>query len=768
METEEQIKNKKLMALKHEVTDLHPVLETLFERLPNISSVENTHGSREHGADFLLERRDETLGETEHIGVIVKSGNITPGDTGEVSRQIKECQIPKNVSSGTQKAHLRIFWVVTNGKITGNSKDLIASEFQNLNITFIPQHKLRNLINSHYELFWRNIPQEISLQLEKISREVQDYDSQVSILPQGSETFYVPQALTKQRTTSIQRKESKNWTRSPEKTDFVQTCKRKKLILVEGGYGSGKSKLLRQTVIDLSSPTKFEQIGIIPHYSGFWNFANDSNCDPEQFLSARDCVPDLFSENFHQVIFLDSFDESKADSDEQIAILEKLQTNIEKLENVSVVVATRPLPATVKGTILNKSSELLELRPLSFSQVISFIERLCKEAVQNQKLISDLKSSQLYQDLPKSPISAILLGKLLSENFQDIPSNLTELYSKYLDYAMGRWDQKKGLQTEKEYKTLSNILIKLSEYFFENKLPAISAEECENFFIQHVTSRNSDLDGKELFKLCLERSEVLVQNPFDSTISFKHRTYCEFLYSLGMRNNGNVKISDKALDPYLTNVAYFLFGLKSDCPEMVAELLTFDARDLSERWCLVMNYSRYLLAASETEYQFIVPVLKKVILDFVSLYKDSRDGKTEFPKGRLTKMQFLSLVTPLFQTHYGYRFFQDGLEDIALELEKTFSEPEDRCIAAFFISFARLGFDDPKLVDELVKSDTGYLPPEMQIITAYEADRLGCRSAPVKKHLKHISRKLFAISSGDKNFTKKKTPAQLISEQVIK
>lgn len=181
-----------------------------------------------------------------------------------------------------------------------------------------------------------------------------------------------------------------------------------------------------------------------------------------------------------------------------------------------------------------------------------------------------------------------------------------------------------------------------------------------------------------------------------------------------------------------------------------------------------MNFPKYLLAASETKYQHIVPVLRRAVTDFVELYVDSRDGRTEFPKGRMTKMQFLSLVTPLFQTFYGYNFFQNALEEIALELDTLFEDPEKRCCAAFFIGFARLGFDDPKLVDELVAGDTAHLPPEMQLVISYEAKDKGCRSAPVKKFLKNVTRRLMTPNDDKKYLGRKDTPALILHRNVIK
>ena len=71
-------KNKieRLEKMKDEVNDLHTLLSDLLEKLPHITHVEYTHGPNEKGADFVLEKTDETLKDVIYIGVIAKLGKI--------------------------------------------------------------------------------------------------------------------------------------------------------------------------------------------------------------------------------------------------------------------------------------------------------------------------------------------------------------------------------------------------------------------------------------------------------------------------------------------------------------------------------------------------------------------------------------------------------------------------------------------------------------------------------------------------------------------
>ena len=69
-------KQKAISAISNEVKELHPLLDQLFSRLPNITGVEYTHGPHEMGADFILTKHDSTLNRNNYIGVIAKIGKI--------------------------------------------------------------------------------------------------------------------------------------------------------------------------------------------------------------------------------------------------------------------------------------------------------------------------------------------------------------------------------------------------------------------------------------------------------------------------------------------------------------------------------------------------------------------------------------------------------------------------------------------------------------------------------------------------------------------
>ena len=69
---DEKYKKEKISNINDEVKEFHPLLNSLFKKMIEISNVEYTHGQQEMGADFILTRCDALLDNIEYIAIVVK------------------------------------------------------------------------------------------------------------------------------------------------------------------------------------------------------------------------------------------------------------------------------------------------------------------------------------------------------------------------------------------------------------------------------------------------------------------------------------------------------------------------------------------------------------------------------------------------------------------------------------------------------------------------------------------------------------------------
>src|SRR5262249_46780793 len=150
-----------------------------------------------------------------------------------------------------------------------------------------------------------------------------------------------------------------------------------------------------------------------------------------------------------------------------------------------------------------------ELRPLPMERTLEFLKALCAALKLKDRVMEDLRKSPLFRDLPGSPIAAILLAKLLNENANEVPSNMTELYSKYLELILGRWDMDKGLQSQKEYQALESLMMSLAVHLIDHQRTFVSLEETREMLRVYLADRNLGLDTGQLLDKLIDRCEII-------------------------------------------------------------------------------------------------------------------------------------------------------------------------------------------------------------------------------------------------------------------
>ncbi|MBT7469227.1 MAG: hypothetical protein HN692_02330, partial [Candidatus Cloacimonetes bacterium] len=264
-----QEKKSKINSLSKEVKEFHPVLEQLFKNMDKIQNVDYTHGSNELGADFVLTSLDDILCETEYIGVIVKTGNINQSRINGIDKQIRECNIDRFAINGKKQISLNVIWVITNEGFTSNAEKIINNKFKTKNIKFIRDSSIIKLIDKHIQDYWMDIDIEVSDLINKVNLQIQDIDRSLSLVTIENNSFYIEQEILKQYENEYNTENTKR-----KKLIINKEIEDNNFLLIEGGMGAGKSKLLRKVCLDYSSIdnyVKFERIPVFVSYVDFYD-----------------------------------------------------------------------------------------------------------------------------------------------------------------------------------------------------------------------------------------------------------------------------------------------------------------------------------------------------------------------------------------------------------------------------------------------------------------------------------------------------------------
>lgn len=729
-----EIKRRKITSIKEEVKGFHPLLKTLFQAMPEFEHVDYTHGANENGADFVLTRFDKLLGETFYIGVIAKTGKIQI-DFTDVERQVDECSLARYALNGKKDICITEVWVINNDTISANAEKKINLKFKDKKIVFLDYQKVIRWIDEFLPNYWFEFGVKTGEYLSNLNNRMLELDRQYNLLKCSDEPFYIQQDIYEVEPEYSQENRSKS-----KRVDIFIEPFKKKVTIIEGSMGAGKSKLMRRLAKHFSTGEVFAEIKIIPVFCSYEELIDKHDSNVQKLIEDKvnqEAIEE-FNDSNKYLLLIDAVDENKASDGDQIEKLGEAVALLNESQNIYSILTTRPLRGYDKNKEILNNAKLLEIRPLSISRIVEFLRKICDKINISNRIIEDLKKSALFKELPKSPIAAILLADLLNEKSKELPANITELYCKYTELALGRWDIEKGLQSQKEYEAADSIVMLLADYFIENGLSEIAIGEAKSFFTRYLKSRNLGMETDQLFEKVSNRSGLLLINQFSSTVTFKHKSFAEFMYAKLRDKKNDLKIDTRIYDIYWDNIFFFFIGLKKDCPELLREIISVEPKNNPQRFHRIINLSNYLLAGFSSPYEVVDENLHKIMLEAAEFYLQIIKKHIETPFVSLPEIHILCLFQYIIRESYGYSFFKDAIDAINIKIVDSSHSDDIKLYALFFtgVTAMELSYEDP--FDFLLAEYGDKLPIQLKLGISHESEKLQHLSTYVKRNLKKL------------------------------
>ncbi|MCK7335562.1 transcriptional regulator [Enterobacter kobei] len=685
---------KRIESLQGEVTEFHPILEQLFKRLPGVRQVECHQGPNEFGADFVIVKYDETLDEETYIGVVCKIGKITQTNS-EVERQIEECKIhPRFISSGKKKIILNEIWVVNNSTVSSNAEERIFRKFSGTNIKFLSGTKVTELIERHYPEFWTYNSINYGQYFSEVEMQfLSGIDN--SIMGAIDENNFIAQKVVKQ--TQKQKKITHE--------SLFDVIHKEKYVFLEGHVGSGKSTIVRQLVSELKkeiscNETDENVLPIVFHYAELSNISEDLK-DVALKKIEKFNFPD---ENVY-IIIIDGVDEVKDDSDARIKNYSRFVQNISSDKRFKLLITSRVSDSLQEYKSVDRMFTRYAIVPLSIGQIVNFVDCMCANELISQKLKAGIEKTPLFKFIPRTPISAILLARILKDEIKELPSTMTELYAKYTEIVLGRWDTSKGLLSQTEYEIIHNVFMDVSEFMMINSLSCISEREVEDIFLSYIEKRNITVDLDKVLNRILRRSELASVNPRNGTFSFAHRSFMEYFYAQKILKNSNAQLDQEIYNIYWNNTYFFYLGLLRDSENSIDLINSIVPSGDYYRFSRLFMNGRFYLAAYLTPYDKIKKGVHDTFVEAGVFYHDIVKKKTDSELRNFPPIALLSVFTTCLQNNYAYEYFEKALKDTARELDKVINPSDEQQFSRFFVSAMLNEIGDKSAFDKLVEKN---------------------------------------------------------------
>ena len=731
---------KRLKAISSETDELHPLLQELFSRIDEIKRCEYTHGNTEMGADFVLVRNDTLLKRDEYIGVVVKIHKIHQNLT-TVNRQIEECvRIRRYIEGGKKEITLSAVWLVATDTITQGARTKINDQHRGSKIHFISGDDLAQMIADYLPDYLSQIPISITGYLHAIRNDVRDTDADLDILAIDGQPVYLPQEVDRLKIDPYSK--TTTLARHRRNVDLLAELENPRPILVEAGMGGGKSKLLRHLVHSLAHSESFAAQPHLPVLVTYREFVDDHDASLDAVVQAKvskDVCGDL-PDDSKIVVFVDAVDEKSQTQDELFSSLKGVIADTKKDARYRLILTSRPIANLEFDREFAHLLNRYEIRRLSVGQIANYLTRICNQLNLTRRIVDDIRRSPLFSDIPKSPLAAVLLAKVLRDDPKDLPATLPELYSKYLELALGRWDISKGLQSQQDYDVLHAILLDLAKYVLDNQLTYVALHELRERVERYLGERNLTVTTNTVLANALERSDVVVLSRDGHTVRFKHRSFAEFLEARRRQTAGIMVPSLEAFEMYWANVYFFACGQAKDAPELIEGLAKLAPVEEQHRWLKPMNMANYVMAAYATPYNIIEDAVYDAVLEASSLFRDIVTGRLPTRFARLSQMHLLCLIQLIIRDHYGFEFLRPALEGAGLRgLEAADSELKPYLL--FLLAVAAVDAGSEGAFDTIIEKYSHALPVDVSLALGHEMQS-GARGKLLKRFERRLRRKL--------------------------
>lgn len=579
-----------LMSFKE--PELHTYLKELLERMEPNYTIEITHQSDELGKDLVIVKKDKIS--IDVIGVVVKVGDIRAKTVGRVD-EIKT-QVTTIFSCGTEKkvkniesqveqafahpAEMRTIFdeltvskvlILLAGGISNQARTRLKKELPGIIEIKGINWLIDKFTNYYPQIFFEGKVMDF---LQKKIQELERKHSLTKKRMNLSEYFVDPMVATIDIPVRID-EENLALIMEKRRMPFLQLksiLTRDRRIILVGDPGVGKSGALAKLTINMlkessslifKGASKKQAIGIPVLVSGKEILEVDTS---EALLKKYLVTPEIGHRFKIQVLMVDALDE--VPPTQGIEVIGKAE-KFSREQDCSLLITSRKIDIikTPPGGF-----EKYELLPFEYGQAIKLFEKLAS----SKQIIGSLRDGleKIKFRIPMVPLSLILLIDLVEER-KEIPASITELYERFYELMLGRWDKDKGIEVLFEYYVKSRFLAELAfmEFLKKERLE-ISKKEFEDFFDNYATRYGWDKGSLEGFMKEIRRAGILRMG---ETVLFRHRSFLDYFgarYIFEKRGDFE-NLNDFIVKIYFTDIwgdtVFFYIGLVKEVNEIVID-----------------------------------------------------------------------------------------------------------------------------------------------------------------------------------------------------
>lgn len=635
-------------------------------------------GPFEKGKDAVFVSTDK-LGIDDVYVLQTKKGNINLSRNVDVNlveavTQLKTASQTKVAFIKTKKKQLPAKVILcVSGKVNDAARDHICQEISDPRLVFLDSDELIPKIDELFPELWLGIDADIAPYFRKMKKMIESSDDTLAmadLLPGNSQAGVATDQgfvmLQLYRMTLKLEKHKGQISKVPHLEQLPITGllkKKQRLFVIFGSAGSGKSTSLKRLAYLLANrglkfassekpkiPILLRATDIAGNLDRSLVELCDAECRRLTGLSSGSFSTDDLTGG-RVAIFIDALDELPGD-DARVSVLTLVRQFHLNYPDCIVIVTSRDHSSVQSLAALNDFDKY-NLSPIDYKQAQQIIKTM-----QKGKSLPSEKSQELVRRLEEvhgmelNPLLVTVFAATSEYSRQDIPANITELFKKFTEMMLGRWDATKGFKYQYHAPLKDFILTKVAFAMHKEKMTSIDLGNFDHILKTELENRGHNADTEQLRDELINRSGLFIR--VNDTIEFRHLMMQEFFAGRGIPSTDY--LHTVITDPWWRRAIVFYFGEHPDgAAALRSAMASLQGRTTED------NYNSALTLGLALQACYLVEVKDKV-----DIYRWVVDGMAN------AKDEFLAAGdsegrTPITRFLFYYLFGRDSVALSVLE-----------------------------------------------------------------------------------------------------
>ena len=520
-------------------------------------------GPHEKGKDAVFVKTDP-LGIEDIYVLQTKKGrlNLTSKASSSVVEAVTQLKTALQTKVFLTKTKTKKFPIkailCASGNINEHARQHIVDAVDDPRIEFLDGDDLIQLIDSQMPDFWLGLATEALPYLKHITQSIESQSENLAIsellpkeLTTGTATDKIFIPLYLYRIVAKIQKNSGQVSQTPGIENIPVSGLLKKpggKFLILGDAGSGKSTCIRrlayilaqeglQSSEDSKLPVMLRASAIAEELSEKKKVGIAEICLEETKRLLNAATPSFSIKDLQDgkvMIFIDGLDEISSDASRK-KVLNSIEKFSNSYPNCKIVITSRENPSLLTST--EESDPLKKyvtyyISPIDLKQASQLVDKLQKQrnlSSENSKEI--IRRLQQIHGMDLNPLLVTVFVATSGYSKQDIPANITELFKKYTEMMLGRWDASKGLAQQYHAPLKDFIVTQIAYEMHRREATHIGLEEFKKIAEKELEKRGHKADFKQIMAEIFRSGLFRV---FEERIEFRHLLLQEFFAGRGI------------------------------------------------------------------------------------------------------------------------------------------------------------------------------------------------------------------------------------------